>query len=488
MNTPNQAAWFERYVTDWTGPYGRLGRIRFRMKDSVFPGDRMVFTGSVKNVDDGRDRLRLGRARPDADLGRTRHHRVHGARRGSGRAPATTPGSGAATTGSRAPRCPRRRSTWIWTSAKSSTLLRDMVRGLLRRALRRSTSCAAWRTTRRATRTRSGSSIGELGLSGSGFPRSTAARRRRCSRPRSSTRSSAARSRRRPHFASCVLCAGVLLAAGSDEQQAGLAAEASRPARRSSRLRGSSPSAASAPARRAARGARRGRRLPAQRHEAPRPVRARGRPARSCSRAPATAGVGPLPRRPERRRASRSRSSASLGSDTQYHVDLAGVRVPAPARIGARIRLEDLGARCMHDGDRAARRAGDRRRRARARDHRRTTRRTASSSTSRSAPSRRSRTTWPTRRPRIDGGRTLVYEAAWAHDQGRSIAQLAPMAKLFACETYRETTRDVQAGLGRRRLHDRVRHPALLPARQAAPALVVGLAHLEELIAAQVLD
>jgi acyl dehydratase len=51
LNTPNQAAWFERYLTDWTGPAGRLGRIRFRMKDSVFPGERMVFRGSVENVE-----------------------------------------------------------------------------------------------------------------------------------------------------------------------------------------------------------------------------------------------------------------------------------------------------------------------------------------------------------------------------------------------------------------------------------------------------
>ncbi len=50
LNTPNQAAWFERYITDWTGPTGRLGRMKFRMKDSVFPGDRMVFCGSVKGV------------------------------------------------------------------------------------------------------------------------------------------------------------------------------------------------------------------------------------------------------------------------------------------------------------------------------------------------------------------------------------------------------------------------------------------------------
>lgn len=50
MNTPNQAAWFERYVTDWTGPRGRLGRMKFRMRDSVFPGDRMEFGAVVEKV------------------------------------------------------------------------------------------------------------------------------------------------------------------------------------------------------------------------------------------------------------------------------------------------------------------------------------------------------------------------------------------------------------------------------------------------------
>jgi len=48
LNTPNQAAWFERYVTDWTGPTGRLGRMKFRMKGSVFPGDTMVLSGTVQ--------------------------------------------------------------------------------------------------------------------------------------------------------------------------------------------------------------------------------------------------------------------------------------------------------------------------------------------------------------------------------------------------------------------------------------------------------
>jgi acyl dehydratase len=51
LNTPNQAAWFERYLTDWTGPKGRLGRMRFRMKGSVFPGDTMVLSGVVRAVE-----------------------------------------------------------------------------------------------------------------------------------------------------------------------------------------------------------------------------------------------------------------------------------------------------------------------------------------------------------------------------------------------------------------------------------------------------
>ncbi|HEX4491865.1 MAG TPA: MaoC/PaaZ C-terminal domain-containing protein [Acidimicrobiia bacterium] len=50
LNTPNQAAWFERYLTDWSGATGRLGRVKFRMKGSVFPGDTMVLRGTVDDV------------------------------------------------------------------------------------------------------------------------------------------------------------------------------------------------------------------------------------------------------------------------------------------------------------------------------------------------------------------------------------------------------------------------------------------------------
>jgi acyl dehydratase len=50
LNTPNQAAWFERFLTDWSGPFGRLAWVRFRMKGSVFPGDTMTLSGVVSDV------------------------------------------------------------------------------------------------------------------------------------------------------------------------------------------------------------------------------------------------------------------------------------------------------------------------------------------------------------------------------------------------------------------------------------------------------
>ena len=50
MNTPNQAAWLERFITDWAGPKARIGRYKFRMGDSVCPGDTMVMRGEVEGV------------------------------------------------------------------------------------------------------------------------------------------------------------------------------------------------------------------------------------------------------------------------------------------------------------------------------------------------------------------------------------------------------------------------------------------------------
>ena len=50
LNTPHQAGYFERYLTDWGGPHCRLGRLQFRMKRSVVPGNEMVFRGTVTGV------------------------------------------------------------------------------------------------------------------------------------------------------------------------------------------------------------------------------------------------------------------------------------------------------------------------------------------------------------------------------------------------------------------------------------------------------
>ena len=48
----------------------------------------------------------------------------------------------------------------------------------------------------------------------------------------------------------------------------------------------------------------------------------------------------------------------------------------------------------------------------------------------------------------LDGGTLLVYEAAWARAEGRDVARLAPMAKLFACQTFRDVTAMAQQIFG----------------------------------------
>ncbi len=51
----------------------------------------------------------------------------------------------------------------------------------------------------------------------------------------------------------------------------------------------------------------------------------------------------------------------------------------------------------------------------------------------------------------VEGGEILVHEAAWSAANGQSIAQLGPMAKLFAGRTYRDVTamgEQVHGGVG----------------------------------------
>ena len=88
----------------------------------------------------------------------------------------------------------------------------------------------------------------------------------------------------------------------------------------------------------------------------------------------------------------------------------------------------------------------------------------------------------------IDGGRVLVYEAAWARDAGRSVETLAPMAKLFATQTCRDvssTTIQIHGGLG-----FTVECDAQLYFRRAKSWQLNWFDddHLEGLIAAQLLD
>ena len=88
----------------------------------------------------------------------------------------------------------------------------------------------------------------------------------------------------------------------------------------------------------------------------------------------------------------------------------------------------------------------------------------------------------------VDGAETLVWEAAWARDAGRSHARLAPMAKLFACQTFRDVTAMAQQVFGG--VGFTVEYDIQLYFRRAKQLQLSWWddRYLEELIAADVLD
>lgn len=51
MNILTTNALVNRYVGEWAGPAARVGRINIRLGATNFPGDEMVFTGTVDSVD-----------------------------------------------------------------------------------------------------------------------------------------------------------------------------------------------------------------------------------------------------------------------------------------------------------------------------------------------------------------------------------------------------------------------------------------------------
>ena len=88
----------------------------------------------------------------------------------------------------------------------------------------------------------------------------------------------------------------------------------------------------------------------------------------------------------------------------------------------------------------------------------------------------------------VDGGRTLVWEAACARDKDGDVARLAPMAKLFACQTFRDVTATAQQIFGG--VGFTVEYDIQLYFRRAK-ALQIDwwdTRYLEELVAAAVLD
>jgi alkylation response protein AidB-like acyl-CoA dehydrogenase len=88
----------------------------------------------------------------------------------------------------------------------------------------------------------------------------------------------------------------------------------------------------------------------------------------------------------------------------------------------------------------------------------------------------------------VDGAEVLVHEAAWARSEGRSVAKLAPMAKLFACNTFRDVTATAQQIFGG--IGFTVEFDIQLYFRRAKQLQISwwDTRYLEELVASAVLD
>jgi alkylation response protein AidB-like acyl-CoA dehydrogenase len=129
----------------------------------------------------------------------------------------------------------------------------------------------------------------------------------------------------------------------------------------------------------------------------------------------------------------------SLASDTQYRIELSDVRVPLSARIGEahsgwatwnRVMHEGvvlLAAQAMGGAERALEITVDYAKERKQFDKQLGAFQAIAHYLADAVT-------------KIDGGKTLVYEAAWAIASGRPSERLAPMAKLFACQTYRDVT------------------------------------------------
>jgi alkylation response protein AidB-like acyl-CoA dehydrogenase len=129
----------------------------------------------------------------------------------------------------------------------------------------------------------------------------------------------------------------------------------------------------------------------------------------------------------------------SLASDTQYEVELDGVRVGRADRIGAEHTGWSTWHQVMHDGiiqAAALAMGGAERALELAVQYAKDRHQFGKPLGAFQAISHYLADAATT----VDGGRTLVYEAAWARSRGKPVDRLAPMAKLFACQAYRDVT------------------------------------------------
>ncbi len=177
----------------------------------------------------------------------------------------------------------------------------------------------------------------------------------------------------------------------------------------------------------------------------------------------------------------------SLASDTQYKIDLEGARVPASARLGAAGGGWAAWNPVMHGGIilAAAQAMGGAQR--------------ALDITCEYACEREQFDKplaafqsishyLADAATQVSGGTTLVLEAAWARSEGKDTSRLAPMAKLFACQIYRDLTAmslQVFGGVG-----FTIEYDAQLFFRRAKQLQLSwwDTPYLEELVASSILD
>jgi alkylation response protein AidB-like acyl-CoA dehydrogenase len=178
----------------------------------------------------------------------------------------------------------------------------------------------------------------------------------------------------------------------------------------------------------------------------------------------------------------------TIASDTQYDVTFDGVRVPAADRLGgADANAWDAWDATMHDGAilAAAQAVGGVQ--------------YALEITTQYAKDREQfdkplgafqalAHDLANAKTAVDGATLLTYEAAWARSEGRDVTKLAPMAKLFACQTYRDVTATAQQIFGG--VGFTLEYDIQLYFRRAKQLQISWWndRYLEELVAAQVLD